>query len=53
MDSNNAQLATLGPVTGFNPWISIDGFDRYVVTYTRYNSSSGHYDVFSRRDFLS
>jgi hypothetical protein len=53
MDSNNTPLATLGRVPGFNPVISIDGLDRYLVTYHWYNTSSGHYDVFSRRDLLS
>lgn len=46
-------VASLGPVTGSDAAISIDGFNRYLVTYTRSNSSSGHLDIFSRRDFLS
>jgi hypothetical protein len=53
MDSNNAPLATLGPVVGFSPAISIDGFDRYLVTYTRAVAPTGRWEVFSRRDFLS
>jgi hypothetical protein len=53
MDSNNAPLATLGPVGGFTPAISIDGFGRYLVTYDRLNEVTGHEDIFSRRDFLS
>jgi hypothetical protein len=44
-------VATLGPVTGFNPSISIDGFNRYFVTYTRNNG--GNTDIFGRRDLLS
>ena len=39
--------------TGFDPALSIDGSARYLVTYTRFNSLSGHNDIFSRRDFLS
>ena len=53
MSASNTSLATLGPVSGVGPAISIDGFDRYLVTYTRFNSSSGLGDIFSRRDFLS
>jgi hypothetical protein len=53
MGSDDSVLATLGPVTGSNPAISIDGFDRYLVTYQRFNASTGHEDIFSRRDFLS
>jgi hypothetical protein len=53
VDSNDAQLGTLGPVVGLHPAISIDGFGRYLVTYTRDNAATGHKDIFSRRDFLS
>ena len=54
MSASNTSLATLGPVSGEGvPAISIDGFDRYLVTYSRFNSLSGHSDIFSRRDFLS
>ena len=53
MSASNTSLATLGPVSGGLGAISIDGFDRYLVTYTLFNSLSGHNDVFGRRDFLS
>jgi hypothetical protein len=53
MGSNNAVLGTQGPVTGANAAISIDSFGRYVVTYTRFNSSTNHDDIFSRRDLLN
>jgi hypothetical protein len=53
MGSNDVPLTTLGPITGFNAAISIDGYDRYVVTYTQFNSATGHEDIFSRRYFLS
>src|SRR5262249_37846861 len=33
MGSDNSQLATLGPVTGSGPAISIDAYGRYLVTY--------------------
>jgi hypothetical protein len=52
MGSNNASLATLGPVVGFGSAASVDGFNRLVVTYTRSNSLTNHDDIFSRRDFL-
>ena len=47
------ELATLDRLSGFDPAVSINGSDHYLVTYTRFNSSSGHNDIFSRRDFLS
>jgi hypothetical protein len=53
MGADNSVLATLGPVDAVFPAISIDGFDRYLVTYERFNAATGHYDIFSRRDFLS
>jgi hypothetical protein len=51
--SDDSPLATLDPFTGGDPAISIDGLDRYVITYTRLNSTTGHDDIFSRRSFLS
>jgi hypothetical protein len=53
MGSNDVPLATLGPIAGNGPAISIDGYDRYVVTETRPNSPTGHWDILSRRYFLS
>ena len=50
MSAFDTSLATLGPVSGFDPAISIDGFDRYLVTYMRFNSLSGHNDIFGRRE---
>jgi hypothetical protein len=57
MGSNNSQLTvyTTGGIDvpgGFNPAISIDGLDRYVVTYTKSNPATNHEDIFSRRSFL-
>jgi hypothetical protein len=51
--SNNAVVATFGPIAGFGASISIDGFGRYVVTYTRSNPATGHEDIFGRRGFLT
>jgi hypothetical protein len=51
MSATNSPVATLGPVTGSNPSISIDGLNRYLVTYTYYNGSND--DIYSRRDLLS
>ena len=53
MSASDTELETHALFTGFDPAVSIDGSDRYLVTYTRFNSSSGHNDIFSRRDFLS
>jgi hypothetical protein len=53
MGSNNVPKVTLGPVTGYNSAISIAGADHFVVTYTRFDSSTGHDDIFSRDDTLS
>jgi hypothetical protein len=33
--------------------VSIDGYERYIVTETRPNSSTGQWDILSRRYFLS
>src|SRR5262249_1541667 len=49
MSAADTAMATLGPVTGSGPAISIDGYGRYLVTYYRSNPAN----VFSRRDFLS
>ena len=53
MRSNDTPLTTLGTGDGFYSAVSIDGLGRIVVTYTRYNPFTGHYDIFSRRDVLS
>jgi hypothetical protein len=50
--SNNAVVATFGPIAGFGASISIDGFGRYVVAYTRSNPATGHEDIFGRRGVL-
>jgi hypothetical protein len=51
--SNNSVVASFGPIAGFGASISIDGFGRYVVTYTRSNPTTGHEDIFGRRGFLA
>jgi hypothetical protein len=53
VDSDDAPLGTLGPVNGFGPAISLDGFGRYTVTYERVNATTGYFDIFSRRDLLN
>jgi hypothetical protein len=56
LSASNARLATLGPVTaGSNTFLglSIDGYNRYLVTYARSNSATGSYDIISRRDLLT
>jgi hypothetical protein len=52
MGSNNVLVATLGPVPGFAPALSVDGLDRFLVTYHRFDAATGHQDIFSRRDLL-
>jgi len=37
---------------GKSPALGIDGFGRYIVTYMHFNGSTGHFDIFSRRDVL-
>jgi hypothetical protein len=49
----NTVVANSGAFTGFSPALSIDGLNRYMVTYTRYNSGTNSLDIFSRRNFLS
>jgi hypothetical protein len=51
--SNDAPLATLTVAGASDPSVSIDGFDRYTVTFTQPNWWDGHDDIFSRRYFLS
>jgi hypothetical protein len=54
MSASDSPLATLGPVTGFNAAISIDGFNRYLVTYTYGTVTNGsNLDIYSRRDLLT
>jgi hypothetical protein len=45
---------TLGPLTGWDPAISIDGSNHYVVTYTQFNTDPSrlHNDIFSRIGLL-
>jgi hypothetical protein len=50
-DANNARLTDSPLVSGYDASISIDGFNRYLVTYSKTGSSVT--DVYSRRDFVS
>jgi hypothetical protein len=52
IDANNKHVTTFGPVDGSGPAMSVDGSGHWLVTYERSNSSSGHLDIFGRRDFL-
>jgi hypothetical protein len=45
-------LTKLGPVTGASPSVSIDGFNRYMVAYTKAVDSS-NVDAFTRRALLT
>jgi hypothetical protein len=50
--SSKDQIAVVqGPVAGYDPSVSIDGFGRYTVTYTKI--VNGKSQVFRRRDLLS
>ena len=54
MSASDRELETHPLSTStFDPAVSINGSDHYLVTYTRFNSSSGHEDIFSVHDFLS
>jgi hypothetical protein len=44
---------TVGPLDGFSPAVSIDGFGRYVLTYARSVPATNRVDIFSRRFFLT
>jgi hypothetical protein len=46
-------FSTDGPFVGNGPAVSIDGFDRNVVTYEWSNPATNRHDVFSRRFFLT
>lgn len=45
-------LSDTQTVTGFTPAVSVSYGGRYLVTYTRFSSSSGHFDIFSQRGVL-
>jgi hypothetical protein len=49
--SNTSLETTFCPVPSSGVAVSIDGYGRYLVTYTRPNS--GQNDIFSQREFLS
>jgi hypothetical protein len=49
--SNTSLESAICPGSSSGPAISIDGYGRYLVTYTRPNS--GQKDIFSQREFLS
>jgi hypothetical protein len=44
---------SVGPFTGVNSAVSIDGFGRYIVTYERFNPATNRADIFSQRFFMS
>jgi hypothetical protein len=53
--SANTVLATFGPVGAFSDSsaaISVDGLDRFFVTYAALNLSTDHQEIVSGRDFL-
>ena len=55
VDGANAVISVSGSFLGFDPAVSIDGLNRYVVSYTRFNGDPGgtnSFDIFSRRYFL-
>jgi hypothetical protein len=51
--SNDAPLDTTWVADAYSPSVSIDGFGRYTVTYTQYNWTANHDDIYSKRSFLS
>ena len=52
MGANDTRLTFLSSGNGTGPAISVDGYNRLVATYTRFNTPTNHNDIFSRRDFL-
>src|SRR5262249_53244188 len=52
VNSANTVVAVYGPFSGFTPAVSIDGLNRYLITYPRYNGGTHSLDIFSRRDLL-
>jgi hypothetical protein len=50
--SNDTVLTAQGVGNGSEPSVSIDSLGGFVVTYTRFNPSTGHQDIFSRRDVI-
>jgi hypothetical protein len=53
--SDNTRLAIFGPVGAFSDSstaISVDGLDRFFVTYTGLDLSTNHQEILSGRDFL-
>jgi hypothetical protein len=50
--SNDTVLTAQGTGNGSNASVSIDGQGGFVVTYTLFNPSTGHQDIFSRRDVI-
>jgi hypothetical protein len=56
VNSANAVTSISGAFLGFDPAVSIDGLNRYVVTYTRFDADAAgtnSFDIFSRRSFLN
>jgi hypothetical protein len=52
--SNDTVLTAQGTGNnGSNPSVSIDALGHYFVTYSRFNASSGHYDIFGQRGQLN
>ena len=52
----NAVTSVSAAFLGFDPAVSIDGLNRYVVTYTRFDADAAgtnSFDIFSRRSFLN
>ncbi len=54
--ANNTPLATFGPVGAFSDSttaISVDGLDRFFMTYAGLDLSTDHQEILSGRDFLA
>ncbi len=49
--SSRAASSTLNDAS--DPHVNIDGHGRYIVTYTLFNTSTNHDDIFNQHHFLS
>jgi hypothetical protein len=50
--SNDTVLTAQGAGNASDPSVSVDSLGGFVVTYTQFNPSTGHQDIFSRRDVI-
>jgi hypothetical protein len=52
-DSNNLETFSVWPLVGNQPSLTLNSFGQYFVTYTRYDTATGHQDIFGQRGLLT